>query len=83
MKVSLHRIGNSKGVILPKLVLAQAGLLENELDMTVEHDAIVLRRLKGPVRSGWAEAAKQLASGGDDASVWPEFPNEEDESFTW
>ena len=83
MKVSLHRIGNSKGVILPKPLLAQVGLVESELDMSVEDNAIVLRRLKEPVRSGWAAAAKQLADAGDDSLVWPEFPNDGDESLIW
>jgi hypothetical protein len=29
MKVALHRIGNSQGVILPKALLAQVGFTEN------------------------------------------------------
>ena len=83
MKSALHRIGNSQGVILPKPILAQVGIVEGEVEMTVEHDAIVLRRPKKTVRAGWAAAAKKLASTGDDHLVWPEFRNEEDDSLTW
>ena len=83
MKVALHRIGNSQGVILPKTVLAQVGFTENELEMTVERDAIVLRKPKKSVRVGWDDAAKQLAQGGDDALVWPEFANEADDTLKW
>jgi antitoxin MazE len=83
MKVALHRIGNSQGVILPKTVLAQVGFTENELEMTVERDAIVLRKPRKSVRVGWADAAKQLAQSGDDALVWPEFANEADDALKW
>jgi hypothetical protein len=30
------------------------------------------------VRAGWAEASMAIATAGDDALVWPEFPNEDD-----
>ena len=83
MKVALHRIGNSQGVILPKTVLAQVGFTENELEMTVERDAIVLRKPRKSVRVGWADAAKQLAQSGDDALGWPEFANEADDALKW
>jgi antitoxin MazE len=83
MKIALHRIGNSQGVILPKPLLAQVGFTENELEMTIERDAIVLRKPRKPVRAGWADAAKQLAQSGDDALVWPEFANEADDSLKW
>jgi len=83
MKVALHRIGNSQGVILPKALLAQVGFIENEVEMTIEREAIVLRKPRKSVRAGWADAAKQLAQSGDDALVWPEFANEADSSLKW
>jgi antitoxin MazE len=83
MKVAIHRIGNSQGVILPKPILAQVGVTENELEMIVERDIIVLRKPKKAARSGWAEAAKKLADDGDDVLVWPELPNEDDASLKW
>jgi antitoxin MazE len=83
MKVALHRIGNSQGVILPKALLAQVGFTENEVEMTIEREAIVLRKPRKSVRAGWADAAKQLAQSGDDALVWPEFANEADNSLKW
>jgi antitoxin MazE len=83
MKVAIHRIGNSQGVILPKPILAQVGVTENELEMIVERDTIVLRKPKKAARSGWAEAAKKLADDGDDVLVWPELPNEDDASLKW
>jgi antitoxin MazE len=83
MKVALHRIGNSQGVILPKALLSQVGFTENELEMSVERDAIVLRKPRKSVRVGWADAAKQVGQSREDALVWPEFANEADEALKW
>ena len=68
---------------MPKTVLAQVGFTEDELEMTVERDAIVLRKPRKSVRVGWDDVAKQLAQGGDDALVWPEFANEADDTLKW
>ena len=83
MKTALRRIGNSQGVILPKPILAQLGLAAGELEMTVEQDAIVLRKPKRRPRAGWAQAAKRLAAAEEDRLVWPEFRNEADSDLTW
>ena len=83
MRAAIHRIGNSQGVILPKPLLRQIGLTEGEAELTVEHDAIVLRKPKRKAREGWEEDSKMLAAAGDDALVWPEFANEGDDDLTW
>lgn len=83
MKASIRKMGNSQGILLPKPVLAQAGMELGEVEMTVEDHAIVIRRPQKKVRVGWAEASKDLAAAGDDALVWPEFPNGGDEKLVW
>ena len=83
MRTEIRRIGNSKGVILPKPFISQAGLTEDEVEMTVEGDAIVLRRPRKEARSGWAEAARSLSAAGDDGLVWPEFGAQGDRSLKW
>jgi antitoxin MazE len=84
MQVTIRAIGNSKGVVLPKPLLAQAGLSDDEAaEMTVEDGAIVLRKAARPVRAGWAEAAKALAAKGGDELVMGEFGNEVDAELAW
>lgn len=84
MQVTIRSIGNSKGVVLPKPLLAQIGLSEDvTAQITVEDDAIVLRKASRPLRAGWAEAAKALAARGDDALVMGEFGNEADAESDW
>ncbi|WP_213956571.1 MULTISPECIES: AbrB/MazE/SpoVT family DNA-binding domain-containing protein [unclassified Variovorax] len=84
MQVTIRPFGNSKGVVLPKPLLAQAGLGdEDAADMTVEDGAIVLRKTARPARAGWAEAAQALAAKGDDELVMGEFGNADDAELTW
>ena len=84
MQVIIRTIGNSKGVVLPKPLLAQAGLGDDEAaEMTVEDGAIVLRKAARPARAGWADAAKALAAKGGDELVMGEFGNEADAELIW
>lgn len=82
MKIAIRKMGNSQGVIIPKPVLTQLGL-EGEAEMSIERDAIVLRKPRKGVREGWAEAAKAIAASGDDRLVWPEFGNVGDSELAW
>ena len=58
MKTRLVRIGNSRGVRLPKPLIAQAGLTE-EVELHVRDGAIVIERAHTP-RAGWAQAAREM-----------------------
>lgn len=78
----MQRVGNSRGIIIPKPILAQLGF-ERDVDIEVEGDALVIRKPELHVRSGWAEASRKLAAGRDDALVWPELANDGDDDLTW
>jgi len=82
MKIAIRKMGNSQGVIIPKPVLTQLGL-DIEAEMSVERDAIVLRKPRKSVREGWAAASKAIAAAGDDRLVWPEFGNAGDSELVW
>jgi antitoxin MazE len=64
MKARLIRIGNSRGVRLPKPVIEGAGLQE-DVELQVRGNTVVIGPRKRP-RGGWAEAAKQMRQAGDD-----------------
>jgi antitoxin MazE len=71
-------------VIIPKPLLKEVGIAPGTvIDMAVEGGRIVLSPLKAHPRAGWAEASKALAESGEDAPVWPEFGNEDDEDLVW
>jgi antitoxin MazE len=59
MKARLVRIGNSRGIRLPKAVISQAAL-EDEVELEVENRRVIISA-SAPARSGWAAAARQLA----------------------
>lgn len=59
MRGKLVRIGNSRGVRLPKALIEEAGL-GDDLEITVRDGAIVIARAR-KVREGWAEAFKHMA----------------------
>lgn len=58
MKTRIVRIGNSRGVRIPKPLLTQAGL-GDEVELRVEAGAIRIESVSAP-RAGWAEAAALL-----------------------
>lgn len=51
MEAKLVRIGNSKGVRLPKAMLVQAGMTER-IEIEARGHSIILKPIKEP-RSGW------------------------------
>jgi len=82
MYVSIRSIGNSRGIVIPKPMLAQLGLID-EADLTIEGGALVIRKPAPPARSGWAEAAKAVALVKDDEPLLGDFANEADEDLVW
>ncbi|WP_027474561.1 AbrB/MazE/SpoVT family DNA-binding domain-containing protein [Curvibacter gracilis] len=84
MEVTLRTIGNSKGVVLPKPLLIQAGLEGlATASIEVENGAIVLRKPGKAVRAGWSEAAAAVAAHGDDSLLMGEFGNAQDAELDW
>ena len=82
MHVSIRPFGNSRGIVIPKPLLTQLGLVD-QADLTVEDGTLVIRKPASPVRAGWADAAKALASQQDDALLLGDFGNEGDEDLQW
>lgn len=64
MKIRLVRIGNSRGIRLPKPIIEEAGLTD-EVEVRVREGATIIAPSVAP-RSGWAEAAKQLRERDED-----------------
>jgi antitoxin MazE len=69
MKARIVRIGNSRGIRIPKPLLEQAGLRE-EVDLQVGDACIVIASSRKP-RDGWADAARRMRAAGDDQLLDP------------
>lgn len=63
-KTRIVRIGNSRGIRVPKGLLEQAQLPE-EVELQAEPGRLIVRAAHGP-RAGWAVAAKAMHVQGDD-----------------
>jgi antitoxin MazE len=82
MKARLIRIGNSRGVRLPKPVIEEAGLAE-DVELQVRGGAVVISSRRRP-RAGWAEAARRLREGGEDRLLDRPTPTRfDDEEWRW
>ena len=68
MEVTIRKMGNSQGVLIPKPILAQLGL-EGSADLRVRDGVIEIRPVRRNPREGWAEDARRVAEAGDDALV--------------
>jgi antitoxin component of MazEF toxin-antitoxin module len=53
----IRGIGDSQGILIPKLLLQRVGLLD-QVEVRVEGHALVLRRPKNKPRQDWAEASQ-------------------------
>jgi len=83
VKTELVRIGNSRGIRIPKPLIEQCGL-ESTVELSVENDRLVIspgRRL----RQGWAEAFRKAgASESDELLLEPMSASEFDrKEWTW
>jgi antitoxin MazE len=54
MKLDLVRIGNSRGIRIPKVIINQLGF-EKSVDLRVERNRLVIAPARS-LRQGWSEA---------------------------
>jgi len=64
MKTALVRIGNSRGIRVPKPVIEQCGF-GDEVEMEVRNHELVIRPSRRP-REGWSEAYVRMGQSQDD-----------------
>ena len=84
MQLVLRKLGNSTGMILPRAILGELGLVAGaSLEVKVEGGEIVATPITGAVRVGWAEAAAALGEPTTEEQEWIGFSSEDDASLTW
>ncbi len=82
MKAHIVRIGNSKGIRLPKMLLQEAQL-EGDVELQAEPGRILISRTAQP-RTGWAEAARRMRAQGEDRLLDPPTATQFDkENWKW
>ena len=82
LKTRLVRIGNSRGVRIPKPLLEQSGI-RGPVELEARDGQIVIHAARSP-REGWDEAFAAMAEAGDDALLAPETPTDwDDAEWVW
>jgi antitoxin MazE len=79
-KTRIVRIGNSRGIRVPKVLLEAAGLPE-DVELRAEPGRLVVSAAARP-RAGWAAKAQSMHHRGEDAPLDPDTPTEFD-STDW
>jgi antitoxin MazE len=81
-KTRIVRIGNSKGIRVPRALLEQAELPE-EVELQVQPGRLIVRAARRP-RAGWAAAARAMRQRGHDRMLDSLTPTRFDrEEWTW
>ncbi len=60
----LTRIGNSRGIRIPKAIITQAGIEGRELAFRVVDEGLLIKVVEP--RAGWEEAFREMRAAGDD-----------------
>ena len=82
MKTKIVRIGNSRGVRIPKPLLEEAGL-DDEVELRVDESRIVIEAVSSP-RQGWEAAAAALRESDGGGLLDESLPTSFDESeWVW
>jgi antitoxin MazE len=74
MKAKVVRIGNSRGIRIPKAVLEQCRLLDT-VELDVSDGQLVIRTASAP-RRGWDEAFRLMHHHKDDALLDQDTPSQ-------
>ena len=80
MLVSVIRIGNSKGIRFPKVVLERLGI-KDKVDMEVTDKGIILSPVADIPRKDWAEAFCRMHENNED--ILEDVPGGEDFEWEW
>lgn len=81
MKTRIVRIGNSRGVRLPKPLLDQTGL-SDEVEVEAQGNHLIIRPARTP-RSGWAQAFAEMAAADDHRLLDPDLPPTRFDRHDW
>jgi antitoxin MazE len=82
MKTRLVRIGNSRGIRIPKPLIEQAGL-EDEVVLRPTADGLLVQAVREP-RAGWGDAAAELAGSARGGMLDAPTPTAfDEEEWTW
>ena len=82
MKATVVKIGNSRGIRIPKTVLT-ACHIEDEVDLLVEKDRIIIVPFKIKSRIGWETLFEEMSIRKDDKMIIPDSLDLNSKDWEW
>jgi antitoxin MazE len=85
MQINVVKIGNSRGIRIPKKVLDQCHV-EDVLELAIQNDEIVLTPVHRKPREGWTDAFEASAREYGEEPLdqeWLDAPLENEEEHEW
>ena len=82
MLASVVRIGNSRGIRLPKNILRELNI-EDEVEMIVHNDALIIKSVERKPREGWSEAFAKMSQNKEDKLLLSGNIDSEDFEWVW
>lgn len=82
MKATIVPIGNSKGIRIPKALLAQCNI-HKDVELEVKGNAILIKSVRSKPRRNWEEAFKKLHERKEDALLISDAVDLADDDWEW
>jgi antitoxin MazE len=82
LQIAIRAIDNSRGVVIPKVILEQSGI-ERVAKMSIDGEETILSKSKSKARENWAVDAQNLAKSESDRLILGDFANDEDGDWVW
>ncbi|PNV74138.1 AbrB/MazE/SpoVT family DNA-binding domain-containing protein [Leptospira inadai] len=82
MRVSVVKIGNSKGIRIPKAVLEECHI-EEEVDLLIDKNKIIITPFKTKPRDGWEKQFKAMSESKDDKLLIPDSIDLSNKDWEW
>jgi len=82
MLLKVVRIGNSKGIRVPKAILEQCQI-EDQVELEIEDGRIILEPKRKTPRQGWGKAFRAMATARDDALLIDDGLDIEADQWEW
>jgi antitoxin MazE len=80
MLASVIRIGNSRGIRLPKRIFHELNI-KDKVELNINKDELIIKAVKKEPRQGWSEAFAKMAADKENKILLPE--NIDNETFEW
>jgi len=83
---NLIRIGNSRGVRIPKTLIQQAGLEDQALEFALLEEGLLIKPVRSRPRQNWEQLIQEaLQTHGDEAmdTEWLNAPLTDDSDWEW